>query len=95
MIRFLYDNHIYDDKFKKPFEEGGMSGNVDLPRLKRGKSGGAFWSAYVPCPKNITDFSDENYADGELDLQHVPYLCTPSPTYPHELFLHFQCSTCS
>ena len=38
--------------------------------------GGAFWSAFVPCPENITDFSDENYAIpvsqtlSQLDLLH-------------------------
>jgi membrane dipeptidase len=63
MLRFVYNNHIYDDEFKKLFEKGGMYGHVDLPRLKKGKNGGAFWSAYGPCPKNRTDFSDENYAD--------------------------------
>jgi hypothetical protein len=61
-------NKIYDDEFKKPFEEGGMYGHVDLPRLKAGKNGGAFWSAYAPCPSNGTDFSDENYAEGTLKL---------------------------
>jgi membrane dipeptidase len=59
----MYGNHIYSDDFKKPFEEGGMYGHVDLPRLKKGKNGGAFWSAYVSCPKNSTDFSDKNYSD--------------------------------
>ena len=59
----MHSNHIYGEDFKKPFEEGGMSGHVDLPRLKEGKNGGAFLSAFVPCPKNGSDFSDENYAD--------------------------------
>ncbi|RDW77241.1 dipeptidase-2 [Coleophoma cylindrospora] len=62
LVRFLYNNHIYDDEFKKPFEEGGSPAHVDLPRLIKGKSGGAFWSAFVPCPANGTDFSDANYA---------------------------------
>lgn len=62
MIRYLYRNNIYDPKFTKPFEEGGMRFHVDLPRLKEGKVGGAFWSAYVGCPANGSDFSDTNYA---------------------------------
>jgi membrane dipeptidase len=62
MLRFVHGNHIYDQDFKKKFEEGGMYGHVDLPRLKKGKNGGAFWSGFAPCPKNGTDFSDENYA---------------------------------
>lgn len=37
--------------------------HVDIPRLREGKNGGAFWSAFVPCPKNGSDFSDENYAE--------------------------------
>jgi membrane dipeptidase len=65
LIRFLYNNQIYDDKFKIPFEEGGMPMHVDLPRLKKGMNGGAFWSAFVPCPENGSDFSDDNYADCE------------------------------
>ncbi|KAJ2904823.1 hypothetical protein MKZ38_007015 [Zalerion maritima] len=62
LIRAVYDNHIYDDKFKVPFTEGGMPYHVDLPRLRAGKAGGAFWSVFVPCPENGTDLSDENYA---------------------------------
>ena len=42
-----------------------MPAQVDLPRLKDGKIGGAFWSAFVLCPKNGSDFSDANYAEGE------------------------------
>ena len=41
-----------------------MAAHVDLPRLKDGKVGGAFWSAFTPCPKNGSDFSDENYVGG-------------------------------
>lgn len=64
MIRYLYKNHLYDRNFTEPFEKGGLRFHVDLPRLKKGKIGGVFWSAYVGCPKNGTDFSDENYAEG-------------------------------
>lgn len=42
-----------------------MPAQVDLPRLKDGKVGGAFWSAFALCPKNGTDFSDGNYAEGQ------------------------------
>ena len=42
-----------------------MPAQVDLPRLKDGRVGGAFWSAFVLCPKNGTDFSDANYAEGQ------------------------------
>ena len=42
-----------------------MPAQVDLPRLKDGRVGGAFWSAFVLCPKNLTDLSDANYAEGQ------------------------------
>ncbi|KXX78459.1 hypothetical protein MMYC01_205591 [Madurella mycetomatis] len=60
-IRVFYNNHIYRDNFTKPFAEGGLLGHVDIPRLKTGMYGGAFWSVYWPCPENGTDLSDENY----------------------------------
>ncbi|KAK5275929.1 hypothetical protein LTR16_011973, partial [Cryomyces antarcticus] len=62
LLRYLYKNRIYGSDFKDKFENGGMPYHVDLPRLDRGKVGGAFWSAFVPCPRNGSDFSDGNYA---------------------------------
>jgi membrane dipeptidase len=63
-LRFAYKNHLHTDKFRKDFREGGMKMHVDLPRLKKGKVGGAFWSAFVPCPKNASwDFSDQVYGE--------------------------------
>lgn len=61
-LRVLYGNHIYGTKFTDKMENGGLEMHVDLPRLDQGKVGGAFWSAFVPCPANGSDFSDENYA---------------------------------
>ena len=63
-VRSRYNNHIYDSSFKDKFENGGFPQHVDLPRLDQGKQGGAFWSAYWPCPlgDNGTDFSDERYS---------------------------------
>ena len=48
-----------------------MPAQVDLPRLKDGKVGGAFWSAFVLCPKNGTDFSDANYAEGQSPTCYI------------------------
>ncbi|OBT88379.1 hypothetical protein VE02_02307 [Pseudogymnoascus sp. 03VT05] len=62
LVRERYNNHINGEKFQKMFLEGGMPAHVDLSRLKEGKVGGAFWSAFIPCPKNGSDFSNENYA---------------------------------
>ncbi|KAI9781434.1 MAG: hypothetical protein M1839_006028 [Geoglossum umbratile] len=62
-LHHLYGNHIYQKNFTGPFEGGGLYGHVDLPRLRRGKVGGAFWSAYVACPKGRDDLSDDSYAE--------------------------------
>ena len=66
LIRFVYQNDLYNESFRDKFENGGMPAQVDLPRLKNGKVGGAFWSAFVLCPSNGTDFSDANYVEGKL-----------------------------
>jgi membrane dipeptidase len=67
-LRVAYNNHIYHDNFTVPFEEGGMNGAVDLPRLKEGGSGGFFWSVFAPCPAKGDDFSDENYASSKRPI---------------------------
>jgi membrane dipeptidase len=61
-IRVLFHNHINTPNFTETFVHGTLPGHVDLPRLKKGHVGGTFWSVYVPCPADWTDFSDENYA---------------------------------
>ena len=61
LLRTLYDNHIYGSNFTKPMEEGGLLGHFDFPRAKAGQLGGTFWSAWVPCPADGFDFSDEVY----------------------------------
>jgi membrane dipeptidase len=50
LIRAHYANHINNATFRRLFSHGGLAGHVDLPRLKAGMSGGAFWSAFWPCP---------------------------------------------
>ncbi|KAF2133960.1 hypothetical protein P153DRAFT_280933 [Dothidotthia symphoricarpi CBS 119687] len=89
-IRGKYRNHIYDNEFQDLFENGGLAQHVDVPRLENGHQGGAFWSAFWPCPMgNGTDFSDERYSDivkatlGQLDLfkrlgEKYPKYFTPS-----------------
>jgi membrane dipeptidase len=58
-----------------------MPMHVDLPRLKEGMNGGAFWSAFVPCPSNGSDFSDKNYADGECFSSLSVGLLASNPFY--------------
>jgi membrane dipeptidase len=61
-IRAAYKNKLHG-KFKDKFTNGGLEADVDLPRLREGKVGGAFWSAFVVCPEDASDnFSDETYA---------------------------------
>ncbi|CBX90245.1 hypothetical protein IAQ61_001739 [Plenodomus lingam] len=72
-----FQNHIYKKEFADKFEQGGLAQHVDIPRLEKGLQGGAFWSAFWPCPLGDgTNFSDERYHDivkstlGQLDLFH-------------------------
>ncbi|OAP62470.1 hypothetical protein AYL99_04675 [Fonsecaea erecta] len=62
-IRGAYKNKLHTKEFRDKFENGNMELNVDLPRLRKGLVGGAFWSAFVVCPEKASeDFSDEQYA---------------------------------
>jgi membrane dipeptidase len=59
--------------------------NVDLPRLRAGKVGGAFWSAFVPCPKNASyDFRDSTYGEAvSTTLSQIDLLRRLQNAYPH------------
>jgi len=74
-LRGKYNNKLYDNDFQERFENGGLFGEFDAPRLEKGKMGGAFWSVWAPCPANVTDFSDHNYepcmSTRALDLYHA------------------------
>lgn len=56
LLRAIYGNHIYNESFRDPFENGKSPGHVDLVRLREGLNGGAFWSVYWPCPNKMLDF---------------------------------------
>ncbi|KAM0126450.1 hypothetical protein ACHAP3_009260 [Botrytis cinerea] len=94
LIRSAYENRIYDDKFINVFENGGMAYHVDLPRLKAGKNGGAFWSAFAPCPSNWSDFSTPNY-DSSVDftLTQLDLLARLQAAYPSHFALPGDSST--
>ncbi|EFX04160.1 microsomal dipeptidase precursor [Grosmannia clavigera kw1407] len=82
-IRAAYKNHIYGDDFRKGFEKDGLPQHVDLPRLRAGKNGGAFWSVFVGCPANGTDYSDDNYADSVRDtFQQIDVVNRVKALYP-------------
>jgi membrane dipeptidase len=91
LIRGAYKDHISDETFTDLFENGGLYGHVDIPRIESGGMGGAFWSAFMPCPQNPSNYSDANYGDTvkatieQLDLfkrlkQRYPKYFTPSLT---------------
>ncbi|KAM5342717.1 hypothetical protein ACJ41O_013683 [Fusarium nematophilum] len=83
VVRFLHGNHIYDENFTQPFEQGSLPGHVDLHRLRQGQSGGAFWSLFAPCPKNGSDFSDENYAASvQFTLDQIDVMTRLQAAYP-------------
>lgn len=85
LIRYMYNNHIYQENFTEPFENGGLPMHVDLPRLRKGLNGGAFWSVYTPCPANGTDFSDENYASTvQLTWQQIDLMSRLQSAYPKD-----------
>ncbi len=93
-LRFAYKNRLHTKTFQDKFENGNMEMNVDLPRLREGKVGGAFWSAFVPCPKNASyDFSDSTYSEAvsttlsQIDLirrlqTYYPTTFTPAQSSP-------------
>jgi membrane dipeptidase len=83
LVRALYDNKINGENFTKAFEKGGLAGHVDVPRLRQGQQGGAFWSAFVPCPANGLDFSDANYAPYvRATLEQIDLFQRLSEKYP-------------
>ncbi|KAH8697851.1 putative dipeptidase [Talaromyces proteolyticus] len=62
LIRAKYGNKIYSSDFIERFTFGNLTGHVDAPRLTSGQVGGTFWSVFVPCPKDWSNFADEAYA---------------------------------
>ncbi|KAF4636600.1 hypothetical protein G7Y89_g1494 [Cudoniella acicularis] len=75
LIRGFYDNKIQNSRFD---EESSLVGHVDLKRLREGRSGGVFLSAYVDCPlqNKQNDFRDEIHLETihdtlqQIDLIH-------------------------
>ncbi|EPE30771.1 Metallo-dependent hydrolase [Glarea lozoyensis ATCC 20868] len=72
---FVYG--YYSNKLDHRFEEQkDLAGHVDIKRLRKGKCGGVFWSAYVDCPSRENDFGDANHHEAiretyqQIDLIH-------------------------
>lgn len=85
-IRFMYKNNITSPKFRSGFEHDGLPENVDLPRLRSGQSGGAFWSAFVGCPINASlDTSNANYASSvSATLEQIDLLTRLQAQYSRD-----------
>ncbi|KAJ5102418.1 hypothetical protein NUU61_004640 [Penicillium alfredii] len=83
LLRELFHNHIYGSNFTKLFVNGTLPYHVDIPRLKQGRAGGTFWSVFVPCPKDGSNFSDENYAGSVREtMQQVDVMSRIQRAYP-------------
>ncbi|KAI3121680.1 hypothetical protein CBS147330_7790 [Penicillium roqueforti] len=83
LVRELFHNRVNDRNFTEAFVNGKFPGHVDIPRLKQGRVGGTFWSVFVPCPKNGTDFSDENYASSVREtMEQVDIMSRVQQAYP-------------
>ncbi|EGR53015.1 uncharacterized protein TRIREDRAFT_103119 [Trichoderma reesei QM6a] len=64
--------------------------HTDLDRLRMGRVGGVFWSAYVPCPKenSTNNFStDVHYESLRETLQQIDIIQTLIERYPDALQL--------
>lgn len=88
LVRELYHNQINGKNFTESFEKGGLAGHVDVPRLKKGKQGGAFWSTFVLCPTDAFNFSDENYAIAvRSTLEQIDLFQRLAEKYPDQFTL--------
>lgn len=83
MVRYLYGNHISGANFTEAFASTGLPMHVDLPRLRAGQNGGAFWSVYAPCPANGTDYAEANYLPiVQFTLQQIDMMTRLTAAYP-------------
>lgn len=83
LVRYLYGNRISGANFTEAFASTGLPMHVDLPRLRAGQNGGAFWSVYAPCPANGTDYSEANYLPiVQFTLQQIDMMTRLTAAYP-------------
>ncbi|PGG96583.1 hypothetical protein AJ79_09532 [Helicocarpus griseus UAMH5409] len=84
-IRAFYKNDIYQKNFSDEIE---LPGQVDFPRLRAGGIRGQFWSAFVECPKDSGNFSDEVYQQSVHDtFQQIDLVRRLAKEYPQQLSL--------
>ncbi|KAI1120164.1 renal dipeptidase family [Nemania abortiva] len=88
-IRAFYHNHIYANNFTNT---GELYGQVDFPRLRKGRIGAQFWSVYVECPASpesgTASLRDEDYYENIHDtLQQIDLVHRLVQRFPDELVL--------
>lgn len=74
LARYYYDNKLDEIPFDQPaFANGSYPtrGHVDIPRLRAGKSGGFFWSAFVECPDSNAVGDDFEYAGSQPAVRNT------------------------
>lgn len=74
MIRGWFQNNVGHDSFNI---ESLPIGQTDIGRLKRGRLGGQFWSAFVPCPS----VDDDKHVALRPTLQQIDLLLTVFDRY--------------
>lgn len=57
LARWMFQNKINGDAFS--LDRAGFPGHVDIPRMREGRMGGAFWSVYTNCPADYNDTSGQ------------------------------------
>ncbi|KAL1960548.1 hypothetical protein VTO42DRAFT_7127 [Malbranchea cinnamomea] len=86
-IRSEYANDIYQENFTSDAE---MPLHVDFPRLRQSGLGAQFWSAYVECPKEDGNYSDEVYGEAVHDtLQQIDLIHRLVQEFPDHLIPAF------
>ncbi|PHH70057.1 hypothetical protein CDD82_7361 [Ophiocordyceps australis] len=89
VLREVYGNQIDNAQWSQRFQNGTLSGHVDLARLRKGLSGGAFWSVFAPCPAKGQDFSDENLAASvQYTMDQIDATDRAYGAYPNDFALN-------
>ncbi|CUS12594.1 unnamed protein product [Tuber aestivum] len=78
-IRVLFENRIYGSNFTF---DTSLPYQVDLPRLKKGRVGGAFWSVFVPCPDTKEIDDKVYYPSVQTTLQQIDLVHRLINVYP-------------
>jgi len=84
-LRRHFHNQIYD-KDKVDFRNGLFT-QTDLMKLQRGKLGGQFWSVYVTCKPENTNWNEDDVRT-KLSLPQFRNPCYIHPCKCLTLFYH-------